>query len=119
MVRKVFVLMILLAAGACSNDTIENVDVYEMAGSSESKQKTLITFTDSEIVDIFVMAIKSAVKEPGIVNMSNPGHQVNVDGKTYFLWIDKDSGTILDSNDTNTIYSLSQESAKTIYDLLN
>lgn len=111
--------MILLAVGACSSTAVEEVDVYEMAGSSESKQKTLVTFTDPEIVDMFAMAIKSAVKVPGIVNMSDPGHQVNIDGKTYFLWIDKDSGTIMDSKDTHTIYSLSKESVKKIYDLLN
>lgn len=120
MMREFFVFMLLFCLlGACSSTTVEEVDVYEMVGSSASKQKTLETFTDPEFVDIFVMAIKSAVKEPGIVDMIDPEYQVKVEGKTYFLWIDKDSGTIMDSKDTHTIYSLSKESAKKIYDMLN
>ena len=119
MMRKVFLLIILLAVGACSNAGPEKVDVYDMADSSESKQKTLVTFTDSETINVFVEAFKNAYKEPGIVDIIDPGYQVKVDGKTYFLWIDKDYGIIMDSKDTHTIYSLSKESVKKIYDLLN
>ena len=119
MMRKVFVLIILLAVGACSNPAIEKVDVYEMAASSESKQKTLVTFTNSETINVFVEAFSNAVKEPGIVDMIDPGYQVKVDGKTHFLWIDKEYGIIMDSKDTHTIYSLSNESTIKIHDLLS
>ena len=120
MMRKVFVLIILLALGACSTTGPEKVDVYEIPGSSENKQKTLISsFTDSETVNVFVEAFKNAVKEPGIVDMIDPRYQVKVDGKTYFLWIDKDYGIIMDSEDNHTIYSLSNESALKILNLLS
>ena len=120
MMRIVFVFIVLLSVGACSNTGPEQVNVYEMASFSENKQNTLVSsFTDSETVLVFVEAIKNAVKEPGIVDIIDPRYQVKIDGKTYFLWIDKDYGIIMDSEDTHTIYSLSNESALKILDLLS
>ena len=119
MMRIVFVFIVLLSVGACSNTGPEQVNVYEMASFPENKQNTLVSFTDSETVDVFEKAFKNAVKKPGIVDMIDPGYQVKVDGKTYFLWIDKDYGIIMDSEDTHTIYSLSNESTIKIHDLLS
>ena len=118
--RKVLVIIILLALGACSTTGPEKVDVYEMPSFTESKQKTLVSsFTDSETVNVFDEAFKIAVKEPGIVDIIEPRYQVKVDEKTYFLWIDKDYGIIMDPKDTHTIYSLSDESSLKILDLLS
>ena len=48
------------------NYWIGKVDVYEMPGFAESKQKTLISsFTDSDTVNVFVEAFKNAVKRTG------------------------------------------------------
>ena len=50
--------------------------------------------------------------------MIDPLYQVKVDGKTYFLWIDQDYGIIMDSEDTHTIYSLSNESTLKILEFV-
>ena len=116
----IFVMMFSLPImGACENSTVEKVEVYEMAGFSENRQGTLRTFRESESVHGFVNAFTKANKEPGIVDVIDPHYQVEFDGESYFLWIDEDHGTIMDTNDTHTIYTLSKKSAKKIYELLN
>ena len=120
--HKLFIVVMmfsLLIIGACANSTVEKVEVYEMASFSEAKSGTSRTFTEFKSVDAFVKAFARANKEPGIVDMIDPGYQVEFDGKSYFLWINEDHGTIMDTIDTHTIYTLSKKSVEKIYELLN
>lgn len=66
--------------------------------------------------DIFQRAISNSEKVPGIVNMANPQYQFNRDEDFYDLWITADSGTIMNTKDTSTIYTLSSESVKEVYE---
>jgi hypothetical protein len=105
--------------GGCSTGNIEKVDVYQMESFSNIKKNSLTSFSDSKVVDNFVKAFKNAKKDPGIVDMADPEYKVEFGKESYFLWVSEENGTIMNLNDTHTIYSLPKSSAKSINDLLN
>lgn len=116
----VFLVFILIIVG-CSNGTeeIESISIYKMKNFSTVQEDSLITLTDSKVIDEFTKGFNNANKEQGIVNMADPEYKVELGGVTYFLWITEEHGTIMDLNDTHTIYTLSKSSAKNINELLN
>lgn len=115
----IFVVLSLSFVGGCSSENIEKVDVYEMESYSVIKKDSLTSYTDSKVVSNFVNAFKKAKKEPGSVDMADPEYKVEFGDESYFLWVSEEHGTIMNVNDTNTIYTLSKSSAKTINELLN
>ncbi|MCH4827949.1 hypothetical protein [Planococcus halocryophilus] len=115
----IFVVFTLSFIGGCSSENIEKVDVFEMESFSVIKNDALTSYTDSKVVSDFVKAFKKAKKEPGTVDMMDPRYKVEIGEESYYLWISKEQGTIMNLDDTHTIYTLSQSSAKKIYELLN
>lgn len=69
-------------------------------------EENSVAFTDSLEIKVFTEAVKTAVKEPGIANMSDPMYKVTVGDESYFLWLINGDGTIMNTNETHTIYSL-------------
>lgn len=108
----------ILFLTGCSAASIDQVDVYEMEDFSAAKADSFISYTDSQDVDLFVNAFKNAKKEPGVVDMYEPDYRVAFGGESYFLWINPEQGTIMNENNTHTIYSLKKKSAEMIYELL-
>lgn len=90
-----------------------------MESFSDIKRDSLISFTDSKVVNNFVKAFNDANKMPGIVDMADPKYKVELGEESYFLWIYEESGTIMNLKDTHTVYTLSKSSAKMINELLN
>ena len=90
-----------------------------MKSFSAIEEDSSTTFTDSKVVKDFIKAFNNAKREPGIVNMADPEYKVELGDESYFLWVSEEYGTIMNLNDTNTIYTLSKSSAKTIKELLN
>lgn len=93
------------------------------AGSREISVRTLtgdekITFTDKKSIETIEQAIKSAKREPGIVNVVDADFRVVAGEETYDLWLRGDSGTIMDLKDTHTVYSLTAKSTKELNELL-
>jgi hypothetical protein len=115
----IFVVLALAFVGGCSSENIEKVDVYEMESYSVIKKDSLTSYTDSKVVSNFVNAFMNAKKEQGIVDMSEPDYKVEFGEESYYLWVSGEQGTIMNINDTHTIYTLSKSSAKTINELLN
>ncbi|MDQ0429615.1 hypothetical protein QOZ98_002443 [Planomicrobium stackebrandtii] len=115
----ILVVFTLSFVGGCSSENIEKLDVYEMESFSVIKKESLTSYTDSQVVSQLVKAFKKAKKEPGIVDMADPDYKVEFGEESYYLWISKEQGTIMNLDDTNFIYTLSQSSSKKIYELLN
>lgn len=104
---------------ALSNtDDIEKVNIYEMKSFSMVNEESLIVITNSEEINRIEEAVKSAEKVAGIVDVTDPQYQVEIQEETYFLWIYEESGSIMNAKDTNTIYRLSNKSVKEINDLI-
>jgi len=125
---SVVIIAIGLSLVGCSQ---EEVDPIASVATSTSETNGTVSKSNSETrmeslnlkeaneIAIFNKAVNGATKEPGIVNMANPHYQFNIDGESYFLWIDEISGTIMNKKDTNTIYSLSITSVQEINEFLN
>ncbi|CAM3041798.1 hypothetical protein FITA111629_00110 [Filibacter tadaridae] len=118
--NKYLTISILLFAfisslSGCSKGIKEvEVNVYEMESFSEVREDSLVTFTDKKAIKQFKKAFSSAKKQPGAVDMADPQYKVELGGKSFFLWLSQDHGTIMDVEDTNTIYSLTGKSVKSV-----
>ncbi|WP_442598406.1 hypothetical protein [Neobacillus sp. D3-1R] len=117
LVGFLFILAIIL--NACSFEKIDQIQVYEMESFSKVKANSFIKIEDKTEINQIRNAIASAKKQPGIVDMADPEFKIVMGKNSYYLWISKDSGTIMNLNDTYTIYSLTKFSAKRVGKILN
>lgn len=93
---------------ADNTDSVESISIYKMIGFSEIIEESLNVITDSEEINSIEEIIKGAEKVAGIVDVFDPHYQVEIGGKTYYLWIhNKEAATIMDEEDTRTVYKIS------------
>jgi len=64
-------------------------------------------------------AIRKAKRLPGIVDMDAPDFSFKVGEDSYYLWIQEDAGSIMNSDDTHTLYTLRKKNAKEVFKLVN
>ena len=105
--------------GCVSKDNLEKIEIVQMIGFSRVITYPSINITKTEEIEEFINAFNSAEKVPGIANTVDPDYQVIMGIENYYLWISDESGTIMNVEDTHTVYSLSESSAQKIFDLLN
>ncbi|MFD1738694.1 hypothetical protein ACFSCX_19425 [Bacillus salitolerans] len=86
--------------------------------STESNSETLV-INATETIEMINEAIENAEKQLGIINMADPEFKIEIGEETYFLWIDEKSGTIMNIEDTHTIYSLSVSSVNQINEIIS
>jgi hypothetical protein len=72
---------------------------------------------DSTELQILVDAIQRAEKRPGIADMTSPNYVFTLTfgdktKATYLLWLFKDGGSIMNENDSNTVYKLPSDLIK-------
>ncbi|AST90707.1 hypothetical protein [Sutcliffiella cohnii] len=99
-------------------DEVKEVTVYKMISFYEVSEEQPFIFEEKDDIDTFLHAVDSAKREPGVVDMADPEYKFKIGKKYYFLWIHEKSGTIMNTSDTNTIYSLTKESAEKLFLLL-
>lgn len=92
---------------------------------SKLKGNDTTVFNDDKSIETFNTIFTSTVKENGIVNMSNPEYYIDVvysnDNKQSFhLWIGEngEKSTLMKTDDTNTIYTVSEEMTDKLNDLI-
>ncbi|MBO0587867.1 hypothetical protein [Sporosarcina sp. E16_8] len=112
-----FIIIGLLLVG-CSQK--EQIETSSPVGKSNSglKMEHLDLKGKNEIAT-FNTAVRDSTKQPGIVNMANPQYQFSLGEDSYFLWSTVDNGTIMNTKDTHTIYSLSSSSIKEVNEFVN
>ncbi|RHB46776.1 hypothetical protein DW881_13635 [Exiguobacterium sp. AM39-5BH] len=92
-------------------DGIEEVRVSESDGFSSFQDRDVITYDELEDVKVFADMIRNAEQQPGVVNMATPEYDVEVQYQDetvdrYYVWLG-DLGmptSIMDVNDTHTVY---------------
>ena len=91
---------------------------------SKSKGNDTTVFDDDQSIETIKSVFASAVKENGIVNMANPEFYMDVvyanENKQRFqLWIGEkgEKSTLMRTDDTNTIYTVSEEMTDELIDL--
>ncbi|GKV70071.1 hypothetical protein NCCP2716_25690 [Sporosarcina sp. NCCP-2716] len=116
---SVFLFAFMPSLGGCSKGITEvkEVRIYEMESFSEVKQDSLVIYTEPMATKQFEKAFRSAKKKRGKVDITDPEYKVELGEKTYFLWLSQESGTIMDVEDTNTIYSLIDSSVENLNDI--
>ena len=96
-----------------NTESIEKITIYQMENLSKA-----MVIEDTEVFKTVKEAFNGAEKVPGIVNMDDPQYKVELGEETYFLWIYEISGTIMNTKDTHTIYSLSNKSVKQVSEII-
>lgn len=79
----------------------------------------ILKLKEPDEIETFTEAVNNSKQEPGIVNMSDPQYKFNLGEKSYYLWINKESGTIMNTNDTHTIYTLPSGSVEKVYEYVS
>lgn len=122
--KKLFILFVACSfiLVGCSDEKESKLSTGQNEDSSETITTTKansLELKETEEIEIFTKAVSDSKKEPGIVNMTNPQYQFSIGEESYLLWITEDSGTIMNTKDTHTIYTLSSNSVQEIYDFVS
>lgn len=122
--KKIFplfivVYFILVGCTLESKNEIKEKATESLSETNSNKKMKYLELKGKEEIEIFERAVSNSKKEPGIVNMANPEYQFRIDEDTYFLWITEESGTIMNTKDTHTIYTLSSSTVKEVFKFIN
>ena len=130
-VSLILILVILVGCQSSINDEIFSDDIAKVSISNSNNIGNINTdffmvYEDEEVLEVFQNLFRSAVKQEGIVDMSEPQFDLEVvykegNKKDYHLWLrEKDQkSTLMNVEDTNTIYSISEEATNQLIDLIN
>ncbi|WP_216827484.1 hypothetical protein [Alkalihalobacterium elongatum] len=116
--NRLYGLMIVLLLVCCSNEKIEAITVFKMDNFTEIVEDSSVIITATNEIEIIQKAFIQAVKQPGVVDMADPQYKLEWNEESYFLWINESSGTIMNTTETHTNYSLSERSAHEVYQLI-
>ncbi|MGG0667446.1 hypothetical protein ABE073_02850 [Lederbergia citrisecunda] len=84
-----------------------------------AKIKT-IELNDPNEIAIYRIAVSNSTKINYIPDINtHPKYLFNLDNESYYLWITEDVGMIMNTEDTFTIYSLSDSSRKEIKEIID
>ena len=108
-----------------SDANITKVSIFKSSGFGKVNSNFFTVYEDKETLDLFKKVISNAVKQDGVVNMAEPEFDIEViytdDNKQgYHLWIGEkgQKSTLMDVNDTHTIYLISEDLTNKLIDLI-
>ncbi|OED33150.1 hypothetical protein BHE17_12090 [Planococcus maritimus] len=123
------VLMCLFATtvlSACQNGLIgaeqrdtDKLVLHQMERFGEVKENTRTEVTDTQAIELFADAISRADKLQGIADVIDPDFQLDFGGKTFYLWVSEDQGSVMDESDTHALYTLKEKDAEELYSYLS
>ncbi|MFA6941063.1 MAG: hypothetical protein WCQ54_08800 [Clostridiaceae bacterium] len=100
------------------NSRYEKIDIFTAAGFAKDESSP-ISVTDRKTLIEISSIVKSSVKMDGIVNVVQPDYVLEFKSfpdkiRTIYLWLNKDSnkGMLMYKNKTETGYSISEENAE-------
>ncbi len=125
-------LMSVVLIGCQSKDSnglldgnITKVSISKSSDFGKVNSNFFTVYEDKETLDIFKNVISNAVKQDGIVDIAKAEFDVEViytDGNKqgYHLWVGEkgQKSTLMDVNDTNTIYLISEDLTNKLIDLM-
>lgn len=111
-----FLFLISFSLSGCQqhSESLKTITIEPMESNSET-----LVIEDTETIEMIKEAVSNSQKQPGIVDMADPEFKIKIGEETYFLWADEKSGTIMNTKDTHTIYSLSVSSIKQINNIIS
>ena len=92
---------------------------------SKTKGVHATVFEKEKVIETFKSIISGAIKESGIVNMTNPELYMDVvyeneNKQSFYLWIGEkgQKSTLMKTDDTHTIYTISEEMNDMVIELV-
>ena len=123
------ILMLFVLTGilsACQNDLLnsaqkeaEKIVLHQMESFGEVKENSRFEVTDEQTIELFATAISRADQVSGVADVADPDFKVEFGEKAFYLWIAEDYGSVMDSEDTYTLYTLEENDADQIYSFLS
>lgn len=114
------VLVMALLVSACGSDKqVETITLYKMNSFSEADLDSKVKINDSDEIGVMKTAIKKAIKRPGISDVVDPDFTIEIGEDSYYLWIQEDSGNIMNVDDTHTLYTLQKQNVREVYGIVN
>ncbi|HZG78211.1 MAG TPA: hypothetical protein VEZ72_20325 [Paenibacillus sp.] len=111
-------------SGAAETGRETKAEISKSRGFGSYHDKPFLTL-EGEDADRVARAIRSAKKQPGIVNIVQPTYDVRLTGaggktEAYHLWLSaQDEGaTIMNVEETHVIYRVSKEGASDVMELI-
>jgi len=113
------------AESALEHQNISRVGISESTGFGKVNPEFFEIYQDEERLLLFTDPLKNASKEEGIVDMIAPQYDLDVsyeDGANleFHLWVGEsgEKSTLMQVDDTHTIYTVSRELTNKLIDLL-
>lgn len=106
--RLLLCIAIILFLTGCSMGAVEDADeitINEMLSFWEVKPGSSVTITDAGDIEVLIEGIESAKKEPGMADVMDPEFELLIGDRKFYLWFIGE-GTVMDQEDTHTIYTL-------------
>jgi len=92
---------------------------------SKTKGVNATVYEKDEVIETFKNIISGAIKESGIVNMANPELYMDIvyeneNKQSFYLWIGEkgQKSTLMKTDDTHTIYTVSREMNDKVIELV-
>lgn len=96
----------------------DRITIYEMEDFHVEKADSAQVIDDQAIIEEVVTIINAAKKGSGSVDMPVPEYRVDLAKRSIFLWLSESSGTVMDNEDTETIYTISRKEAERLKEIL-
>ena len=91
--RKRVLLSFILLLSGCSS--VKEVHLYEAGSFTTVNEESQTTYTEPDIVEQFATAVNDAEQLPGKVDVAEPQYVLELDGESYYLWIDGNTGSVM------------------------
>lgn len=102
----------------------EKLTVYQMKAAASPASDAVVSLlymtTDTDIINVFLDAFEKAEPMPGAVKMTFPPYKVQLGTAEYYLWInEKKQGSIVNLENTMTMYTLSESATYKVREILS
>ncbi|MGO1371463.1 MAG: hypothetical protein ACTHVE_06365 [Senegalia sp. (in: firmicutes)] len=95
---------------------IKEINIFKSNGFDKSNSDLIVTVTNEETIYNLRNIITSATKLDGIVDIREPDFNLDIIYKDnskekFYIWLEKNGGkgALMNSEDTNTLYNISEE----------
>lgn len=107
-------ILLLVILTGCTSSKVEEIEIYHMGSFATISGELVGTLTKTYEINKLEKVFENAEKEAGVVDMAEPHYRIELDSDTYYLWIDDEYGTLMNSKDTHTIFKLTKSQTKTL-----
>ncbi|PRO66440.1 hypothetical protein [Alkalicoccus urumqiensis] len=107
---------------AVNPDDIDEIRLYATDNFQSENLELQQVYDTNEDIAAWAGIINSADQVDGMVDIAAPDYEIALIGEEdtdpYFLWYSEDSASLMDSADTHTLYSITEDGKETLSELM-